>query len=134
MPVVKKVACMEVWYRISKQAARKYFYRLFYIYGQDNSQYCGSGMFIQDTDFSIPDPGPRVKKAPNPASGSATYCRTNPKSYGSGFFPIPDAEVKKALDPGSGSATLITTDMNFLTGRVAAKRSLRDADRGGAAE
>ncbi len=59
--MVKKVACMEVWSRISKPA-QVFFYRLFSIYGQDNSQCCWSGMFILDPGFSIPDTGSRVKK------------------------------------------------------------------------
>ncbi len=44
---------------------------------------CGSGMFIPDPNFSIPD-------------------------QGSKRFRIPDPGVKKAPDPGSGSATLST--------------------------
>ncbi len=36
---------------------------------ENNEQCCGSEMFIPDPDFH-PDPGSRVKKAPDPGSGS----------------------------------------------------------------
>ncbi len=35
-------------------------------------QCCGYGMFIQNPNFSIPDPEFRVKKIPDPGSGSAS--------------------------------------------------------------
>ncbi len=76
------------------------------------------GMFIPDP---IHDPGSRVKKIPDPGSGSKNLSIFNPKKLflssqkiildvhtrsGSGFFPIPDPRVKKTPDPGSVSATL----------------------------
>jgi hypothetical protein len=39
-------------------------------YVKSGRQYCGSGMFIPDPNFSIPDLGSRVKKIPD--SGSAS--------------------------------------------------------------
>jgi hypothetical protein len=38
---------------------------------ENNEQCCGSEMFIPEPDF-YPDPGSRVKKAPDPGFGSAT--------------------------------------------------------------
>ncbi len=83
-------------------------------------------MFITDRNFSIRDPESRVKKIPDPRSGSASKNLSifNPKNflrsrkYDPGcssririliFYPsrIPNPEVKKAPDPESGSATLL---------------------------
>jgi hypothetical protein len=57
---------------------------------------CGSGMFIPNLNFSIPDPGFRVKKIPKNLFLSSQVPDLN-------FFPIPDPGVKKAPDPGSGT-------------------------------
>ncbi len=38
----------------------------------DSSQCCGSGMFIPDPNCAIPDPRSRVKKTPDPGSGSVS--------------------------------------------------------------
>ncbi len=75
---------------------------------------------FSDPNFSIPDPGTRVKKIPNPGSGSAPknviFLKVlHPKTVSmlleklSGmsipdpdFLPVPGPGVKKAPDPGSG--------------------------------
>ncbi len=76
-------------------------------------QFCGSGMFIPDLDFSIPDPGFRI---PHLFLSSLNYdprCQSRIR-----FFPSwildpgsgnQDPGVKKGQDPGSGSATLVGT-------------------------
>jgi hypothetical protein len=89
-------------------------------------QCCGSG-----SDFSVPDPGSRVKNALDPRYGTATknVIIFNAKNVTklseklSGMFipnpvpspsqiPDPDHGVKKAMNPGSGTATLKeTTDI-----------------------
>jgi hypothetical protein len=76
-------------------------------------------MFIGDPNFSIPDPESRVKKIPDPASGSTSKNLSifNPKivsnsrnvpEYSSqiripdlDFLPSPDPKVKKVPDTGS---------------------------------
>ncbi len=63
-----------VWFRlflmwISVQNRLKLNVIFFHI----SSQCCESGMFITDSNFSIPDP--RVKKSPDPGSGSTTLNR-----------------------------------------------------------
>ncbi len=70
---------------------------------------------IPDPIFSIPDPGSRVKKIPEPRSGSASASKnvsiltqnivSKLSEIVSKIF-IPDLGVNKAPDPGSGSATL----------------------------
>jgi hypothetical protein len=88
-------------------------------------------MFIPDPNFSIPDPGSRVKKIPDPESGSALKNLSifNPflssRKYDAGcssriqiliFYPsrISDPGVKKAPDPGSGFAILAFANPIFL--------------------
>ncbi len=89
------------------------------------NQCCGSGIFIADQNFSIPDTGSKRFRIRDPGSGSAPKNLSiyNPKNCfyalgnmfipdpdfesGSWFLPIPDPGVKKAPDPGSGSATLL---------------------------
>jgi hypothetical protein len=81
-------------------------------------------MFIPVPNFSIPDPGSRVKKIPDPGSASKNLsiltiklflsCRENDLECSSripnpDFVSIPDPGVKKAPDPGSGSAALSKT-------------------------
>jgi hypothetical protein len=43
-------------------------------------QCSGSGMFILDTNFSIPDPGSMVKKAQDPGSATKNFSIFNPKN------------------------------------------------------
>ncbi len=86
-------------------------------------QCCGSGLFIPDSGSELFDSGFRVKKIPDPGSGSASKNPSliNPKKlflnsrkYDRGcssririltFYPsrIPDPGIKKALDPGSAT-------------------------------
>jgi hypothetical protein len=81
-----------------------------------------------DLNFSIPDPGLRVTKKPDPDPHQRIQVFVTQKTAsklseklswvfkpdpGSGFFflsriRIPDPGVKKAPDPGSGSSTLVT--------------------------
>ncbi len=86
------------------------------------SQCCGYGMFIQVTDFSIPDPVSRGRKDPVSGSASKNLSIFNPKIFfyalgnmirdvhpGSGFFPIPNLGSwgqKRTGIPDPGSATL----------------------------
>jgi hypothetical protein len=91
-----------------------------------NAQCCGSGMFIPDPSFSIPDPGSkdsrsrirkRIKefKYISPKMLFLSSRKYDPGcSSGSRIrilifypFPIPDPGVRKAPNSGSGSARLL---------------------------
>ncbi len=81
---------------------------------------CGSGMLISDPNFSIPDPGSKVKKIPDPAPHQRIFNHkicfwalgkiiwdVHLRYVFSPFrIRIPDLGVKQAPDPGSGSATV----------------------------
>ncbi len=101
---------------------------LYYGYQYPFNQCCGSGMFIPDPNFSIPGPGSRIKKIPDPGSGSASKnlsifspknCFKLSKIWSGMFIPdsdldlypsrIADPGVKKAPNPVSGSAILHLT-------------------------
>ncbi len=76
-------------------------------------QCCGSGTFIQDRIFSIPDPGSTSK---NLSILTQKMVSKFSVIWSGLFIPdflhpfrIPDPGVKKAPDPGSGSATLVPT-------------------------
>ncbi len=75
------------------------------------NQSCGSGMFIPDPNFSIPDPGSRVKNISDPGSGSASknlsifltqkIVSKLSEIWSRMFSPDPDLHFLPIPDPGS---------------------------------
>ncbi len=80
-------------------------------------QCCGPTMFIPDPNFSIPDPGSRVKKNPDPGSGSASKnCSSQIPDLD---FSHPGSSGQKStgswiLDPGSATLDVIPGSNIFL--------------------
>jgi hypothetical protein len=60
-------------------------------------------MFIPDPNFSISDPGSRVKKIPDPGSASQNLSIFNPRNPDLDFFP---SRIRWSNAPDTGSATL----------------------------
>ncbi len=80
---------------------------------------CGSGMFIPDPSFPIPDPNPHLKiltifNPKNCCQALGNMIRDVHPGSGSWFLPIPDPGVKKEPDPRSGSATLVIPIWHLL--------------------
>jgi hypothetical protein len=86
--------------------------------GQSKIKCCGSGTFLLDPNFSIPDTRSRFKEMLDTESGSASknssiltskivsalgnMIRDVHPDPGSGFFPIPDPDFFPIPDPNSG--------------------------------
>jgi hypothetical protein len=78
-------------------------------------------MFIPDPNYSIPDPGSRVKKIPDPGSASKNLSIFNPKivsklseiCFGI-FIPDPDLDIFPIPDPGFKKAPDRTAPDWFL--------------------
>jgi hypothetical protein len=68
-----------------------------FIIDYSDNQCCGSKMFIPDPNFSIPDPGSRVKNIPDPGSWSASKNLSNQQF----FIPDPDLDYLPIPDPNS---------------------------------